>query len=356
MKNKYVIILGLVLIAVLYGGYSMTIVEKPGDLCPGCSVGMTYSFPEKFTNRLTFDSTLKTINPTDSNMGIKDSAGKRLWFPMPIYPLECAVGGGAFYHTFVNHYEIEIGETTASLKDISTGQVYSTMSVSNTVPPYNLELWVQKQKTYLAYCGTTDTFTHDGSYNIENILSFDTVVTDPTIPLPKGLTNLISDMLEWIKQVFKSVFSLSITGASEVLPGAIEEYSIDLSAEMPDTDYSDGTFSTQYGYWALIDKDGSIITGQTKGIIVYGEYSTVASVTIPLSVDNHVILGTITQIDSSYDFGNGVWVDGEEYIVTKEAISLSSKLPIPVTPISGGFQTMLTNLFDWIKGLFSWLI
>ena len=203
-------------------------------------------------------------------------------------------------------------------------------------------------------CDDSDVMTKDICYNYEcqNVL---VEIIEPPTPPSTGFALIIANLWDWLSQIFASLISFTITGASEVTPGTSETYQIHLTAPVPDSDYSDGTFSTQYGYWAMVDKDGNIIDGETAGVEVDGVYSVTAIVTIPENVNNHVIMATITQIDSTYDFPTSTWIHGTEYVVTKEAISLSTKLPIPTPPLAGGLSGVLTAIWTWITGLFSWL-
>lgn len=204
-------------------------------------------------------------------------------------------------------------------------------------------------------CDDGDYLTEDicYSYQCQNV-PYD--ITQPDTPAPSGLSALISDLIDWIKQAFNSFFFMSILGETEVTPGETVNYVIDMTTTPPDHVYQDGTYQTQYGYWALVDSSGNILTGQTEGVELIGTYKTIAIVEIPQEYDSYILMATITQIDSTFDFNSQSWVHGEETVIVKEALDLTATAPAIIKPAPSGLSLFLSQLMDWFKDLFAWLI
>jgi len=181
------------------------------------------------------------------------------------------------------------------------------------------------------------------------------IITEPSKPEPTGIMAFLSDLVAWLKQIFSGIFSFTITGPQVVQPGTTHDYQIDLTAATPDHDYTDGTYQTQYAYWALISKDGTILQGQTAGVEVNGVYNTIATVDVPAKIDDYIIVATITQIDSNYEPSTSAWVHGEETIITREAIDLKTEAPFIDKPMASGVAVLLEMIWEWLTGLFDWL-
>ena len=204
-------------------------------------------------------------------------------------------------------------------------------------------------------CDDGDYLTQDicYDYSCQNV-PYD--ISEPDTPAPSGFQALISDLIDWIKQIFNQFFFMSIFGDKEVTPGETVNYVIDMTTTAPDHIYHDGTYQTQYGYWALLDTSGNVLVGQTAGVEVNGTYKTTAIVEIPQNYDSYILVATITQIDSSYDFNSQTWVHGDETVIVKEALDLTSEAPAIIKPAPSGLSLMLSGLIEWLKDLFAWLI
>lgn len=177
-------------------------------------------------------------------------------------------------------------------------------------------------------------------------------IPEPTPPVAQGMFYFVEEMLSWIKNLISTFILGSITGDELVIPGAIHTYQIDMYVDSPDHDYKDGTYQTQYAYWALVDKNGNIIEGQTTGVEVNGAYVTSATITVPMSIDQHVLVATITQIDSYYNVASEMWVHGDETILKKEAINLATEAPVIDKPMAAGLLEVIDEFISWLRGLF----
>ena len=176
-------------------------------------------------------------------------------------------------------------------------------------------------------------------------------ITEPPVVEPTGLNSFLSEFLDWLKGLFSGMF-LSITGEQNVAPNTQHIYNIDISTTAPDHDYSDGSYQTQYAYWALLKNDGTIIKGQTTGVEVNGSYKLNVTITTPLAIEDYALVSTITQIDSIYNLETNTWEHGEETIMVKEALDIQTKISAIDKPIATGFGNLIDAFISWIKGLF----
>ena len=177
----------------------------------------------------------------------------------------------------------------------------------------------------------------------------------PTKPSPSGLDTVLQSLTDWVFKMFsnvKDIISFSIIGSEELIAGDTETYNIHLTTNVPDMDYSDGYYETQYAYWALINKEKNIIMGEKKGLEVFGEYDIIVNITIPNIPNDYILMSTITQINSSYNYNTKKWNNTDEVIVKKEALNLKTKIPIPDKPQSSGLSDIFTNIADWLKSIF----
>lgn len=136
--------------------------------------------------------------------------------------------------------------------------------------------------------------------------------------------------------------------------GESATFTIDLSTEIPDSDYSDLDFQWQYAGWAFTDKDGNII--QSKEFErVYGNFSDVVTLK-PQKAGEYAFVGLIIQYDQTYDSVTSQWTTSEEITKVKEAKKLNVITPGPPTPQTPGIVSWIGNFFsgiwDWINGLF----
>jgi len=197
-----------------------------------------------------------------------------------------------------------------------------------------------------------------GSSSSQLTLDFEElIIPEPTIPEPSGFSKFINKIKEWIKNLFSNFFIFqSIVGPQTVEPNTQHTYQIDLTAQIPDSDYTDGTMSYQWGNWALIDSNGNI---KQEGIWeeVNGVYTKSVTITTPSDIGNYVLVGLITQYDMNFDINTGQWLTGEEQIVNKEAIDLKSEYSIisPEIPIPGGFSKFIDSIGEWLNNIWDWI-
>ena len=149
----------------------------------------------------------------------------------------------------------------------------------------------------------------------------------------------------------------SIVGEANVTKGQIYTYTINLVASVPDKDYTDGSYDTQYAYWVLMNSSKIVVAGETTGlpVPVNGIFTKTVSVVIP-STGKYVLTAFITEIPSTYS--GSTWTNGAETIIVKEAKDISSKITYtaPPVPIPSGFDYFKTLLMSWITTIYSWFI
>ncbi len=184
-------------------------------------------------------------------------------------------------------------------------------------------------------------------------LSGECSLLKPTIPSPQAISNWIDSIIDWIRNLFANIFTFSITGPQTVEPNTQATYTIDLNAQIPDSDWSDGTYSVQYGNWALIGENSNI-KQQGTWEKINGQYSKSVTLTTPSNIGDYILVGIITQIDMNYNFDTGQWTTGEEQIINKEAIDLKTKYTVeaPEVPLPGGFQKFINDIINFLKNLF----
>ena len=181
------------------------------------------------------------------------------------------------------------------------------------------------------------------------------VTVEPIPPQPGGFLSLINRIIDWFKNLFSTIFvQQSVIGPQVVEPNTQHTYEIDLSATIPDSDWSDGTYEVQYANWALIDSSGNI-KQQGNWEQVNGKYVKSVTITTPSDIGDYALLGMITQFNMTYDSSTGQWVTSEEQIINKEAIDLKTEYTIeePEVPIPGGFQKFIQIIIDFFKNLWS---
>ena len=188
--------------------------------------------------------------------------------------------------------------------------------------------------------------------------AFATSVSNEPVMPNSDSSAFTSQLSPAINQYFEEDLSsqaFSIVGASSVTVGTSHTYDIDLTTPAPDQDYTDGWYETQYGYWAMLDRDQNIIEAGNV-VEVFGTYTTTATVTVPDNLGDFVIVSAITQINSYYDFNQNKWIDGEELVMVSEALNLETQVTIPVKPQPSGLSiwdkiwASLQSIIDLIFG------
>lgn len=183
--------------------------------------------------------------------------------------------------------------------------------------------------------------------------SFVEPVSPPTKPTPTGFFGLLQKINDWIQNIFSKLFGLSITGLTNVEPNTMQVYPINMIVPIPDSDYSDGNISYQYGYWGVVDKNNKTLqSGEILGI--NGSFITNLTITTPSNPGDYMIIGVVTQSDGVYNYQTKTWTYSQENIINKEAISILNKYIVapPTKPISGGFTQFIQSIIDFFKKLF----
>jgi len=178
----------------------------------------------------------------------------------------------------------------------------------------------------------------------------------PVISPPTGFSSLISQLLDFLNQVFtslKSALGLSIVGGTTVNPGSIQSYNINMVEPYPGNyDYSQGVFTDRYCGVALMNNKQEVVSesGFTKCTT---NYITTFTATMPSGqFTDYAIVAAMTETKQHYD-GTKWVMDYTNKIIQKEALSLTSKVIVPpgsTTPPS--FASIIQGIIDWITNLF----
>ena len=179
----------------------------------------------------------------------------------------------------------------------------------------------------------------------------------PEIPQPDEKftpvwVDIVSKLWNWLKSIFK-FFGLTIVGETNVTVGSSQTYSISLSANMTDSDYSDGSYQLQYGSWALIKNNGDIIK---EGIFekVNGSYNKIITINVPSSPNNYILTAVIYQYNMIYNPITAQWEKISEEVVAKEGINIITKAPYPTIepyPLWNNIVSVLKDIWNWFKNL-----
>lgn len=172
----------------------------------------------------------------------------------------------------------------------------------------------------------------------------------PSCPAWQTFLQKFQEFLDWMKDLFKNAQFWAISGSTSVQPGSTETYSISLTAPVPDSDYTDGSYQIQYASWALIDKDENI-KQQGEWEKVQGSYQKQVTINVPSELNKFGIAGVIVQYDMQYNFSTKQWSITKEDIVAKEMLNVATKLPVPFNPPVPGWS----KIADWFKSFLDWL-
>ena len=145
----------------------------------------------------------------------------------------------------------------------------------------------------------------------------------------------------------------SIVGEEQPLVGSSQTYTIDLSVSTPvDDDYTDKTFAVRWGNWALIDENQNIIE-QGDWEEVNQNYHKEVTITIPNNPSKYVLLGVIVENKAVWNDDTNSWDWQGEEVLSKEALSITTSLPVPVKPsITFSFTDLLSKIWNWFLNLF----
>jgi|GEM_PF-6412357 hypothetical protein len=184
-------------------------------------------------------------------------------------------------------------------------------------------------------------------------LCYANVVNAPTPPKSSGFWGFLQNINSWISNLFNKLFGLSITGATNVEPNTQQSYLINMSVSNPNSDYTTGNISYDYGYWGIVDANNNTLqTGNITG--TNGNFIANVTINTPLNPGNYMLIGMVTQINGVYNYQIHSWFFSPEQIINKEAISLSNKYIIvpPTQPVSGGFSQLIQSIINFFKTLF----
>ena len=175
----------------------------------------------------------------------------------------------------------------------------------------------------------------------------------PPPTTPPTFSSILSKIADWFKNLFESLKLLSVTGESTVLPGSNQNYTILLSVNQPNSDYSKGNYQVQYANWALVDSSNNI-KQQGSWEQINGVYSKTISIIIPSEVNKYVLIAVINQYDMVYDYPTKTWKTTKDEVVSKEAYNLEAKLPVPTitAPSMNKFLDIINSIINWFKNLF----
>jgi len=184
-------------------------------------------------------------------------------------------------------------------------------------------------------------------------------ISVPEKPSSTSLKSILLSITDWFMSLLdklKHNFSFSITGSETVSPGSIETYHIELVADTPiDTDYTDGTYQVRYCNAGLVDSAGNILS-ELGASETTNTCNMNLTITVPDDVRNYAIVGVMTEFNGVYNSETKLWEWSDETVIKKEALSLTSKAPIPVyKPVSSPLSSIIKffeNIWNWFKNLF----
>ncbi|MBU0894869.1 MAG: hypothetical protein KKB88_05490 [Nanoarchaeota archaeon] len=179
----------------------------------------------------------------------------------------------------------------------------------------------------------------------------------PTPPTPTGFTSILQNIISWLNNLWDTLLKQSIVGDTQVQPGSTHTYQISLTTTAPDSDFYDGSYSIQYGNYALIDSEGNILK-EGNWEQVNGQYTKSVTLTVPTEQNKqYALIGVITQTEGNYNYQTGQWTFSEEQILNKEAIDIKTLYEVrePTNPIPSGFNKFLSSIIDFFKNLFGGL-
>ena len=172
------------------------------------------------------------------------------------------------------------------------------------------------------------------------------IIDQPVKPQPTGWFSWIFKLNDIIQSFFDKIFSLSIAGETNVQPNTLHTYPINLSANLSDSNISDGFISWQYASWIILDRNNkTYLSGQWED--VNGSYIKNVTITTPPNVGDYVLWAMMTEKNATWNRSIGSWNYSEEYPVIREMKSIKTEYSIttPMKPVPSGWAKFL----DWLK-------
>ncbi|NOZ47390.1 MAG: hypothetical protein GXO79_11500 [Chlorobi bacterium] len=146
-----------------------------------------------------------------------------------------------------------------------------------------------------------------------------------------------------------------IIGPTTIQPGQTYSYQINLEApNYVDSNYNDGDYSEQYGYWGLIDSSGNVYASSDP-ISINKTFISTATFTAPSKHQNqYTLTAIIDEIDYTYDYKTLSWSHTEKIIV-KKGLDIKTSLPAPSKILPASFLNIIKNIFGSIVNFFGGL-
>ncbi len=140
-----------------------------------------------------------------------------------------------------------------------------------------------------------------------------------------------------------------------VMPGTTNSYVFNLTTNPANSNYSSGKYSVQYSNWAFMDSNNNILQKGPWTKITNGKFNKKIDLTLPTKVGDYILLGVITEKDYVFNVTNGVWKSGGYIIKSKKVIPINVKYDITPPPNNSlpTFSSILSNLFGWLKNIWS---
>lgn len=180
---------------------------------------------------------------------------------------------------------------------------------------------------------------------------------NPIAPSISLFQQVIDSIIDFLQSLF-GISLLSVVGPNEVPPGASMTFVIDMTADVPDSDFSDGTYQQQFGGWALVDANGNIIQN-SEWLKISDRFQSAPVLIAPTAQGNYVMTAVIIRYDQVYDSATAAWsVPSEPVIAAKEGFPFTVKSaasvptqPIVISPPQSIFSSIINAILDFINGI-----
>ena len=209
-----------------------------------------------------------------------------------------------------------IGESVAKVSDVS----------SLTGNLWNLET-IFAVKADGSFGGVTQ----NTVFTLVKIEKFLAPIPQPPKPSFKPTNSFMSNIQPKVKSLFGIQSLFAITGVSSTQTGQESSYSATRSVII-DNDFSDETFTYQYGNYILANKEGNILVEGSWEEIPNGVYNKDFKVTIN-QAGEYVLATVIQQHTMNYDLSTGQWaVINENLIFDDNPLKLTVTGTTTTTP------------------------